>query len=186
MLPEQLQLIKELIQSDSYFADVKIIGADPKTIGTDIAHQIGQLKLSAEVQMVGAGSSSDSTNTAQFDEIYPAVWFYDNRKLNRSGVTSLHLAERFCALVKAQNGFLAENITLNLIEGNCIVFQPSDSSDIVIHSVILKTQGEVGQVISQVATPVITETDGNITMTCATGRRATIFYTLAGPPPPPV
>jgi hypothetical protein len=182
VLTERLTMLRQLAEATPYFNVARIIGADPNSIDSDISQAIGRLKLAMEFQMLGAGTSSNSTNFAQFDEIFPVVLFYENRKLNDTGISSLMLAEQWAALIKAQDGWLvADVVPIDLAEGLCIEYAPEE--DWVIHAVRMHTQGTVDEVeIDQVATPVITETAGNITITCATGPAA-IYYTLDGSAP---
>lgn len=178
-------LIYELIESDEYFADAVLIKEDAKEISNDVDTAVAKLGLCIEVVMIGASLSSNSNNWAEFDEIFPAVIFYEQRTLNSSSKHALDLAEHFCALVKTLGGWLVDDvIPLDLDEGLTIEYVPTNRDGLVQFGVRLKSAGTAEAEFDQVATPVITETDGNITLTCATPG-VVIYYTLDDTDPKP-
>lgn len=192
ILSQLQQQCADRIQSDPAFADVRVLTERIADIESEIERALGPLNeqggktgLVAILLTPTANVNFENVFGPLFDEIKIVVRIVENVPVNQDPNTGTNLpaaeaAERICGLLhhfqpdSANGPVVAQRPAISL--GN----DPNHLS----YDCQFKTSGGLGTVLPQVALPVVTNTGGSISITCATAGAA-IFYSLDGSNPSP-
>ncbi|MDB6022614.1 MAG: hypothetical protein JWQ04_2471 [Pedosphaera sp.] len=181
------QQCADRIQADPLFANVPALTERIADIDSEIARALGPLNgQSGKTGLVAVVLTPTATVHFQnvfgpfFDEIKIVVRVIENVAVNQDPNTGTNVAaadavERICGLLhhfqpEAANGPITSrrpSITLGKDPGY------------LCYECHFRTSGGLSAVPPQVATPVIAESSGTVTLTCATPGAA-MFYTLDG------
>ncbi len=187
VLTQLQQQCADRIQSDPAFADVCVLTEHIADIESEIQRALGPLNeqggktgLVAILLTPTASVNFENVFGPFFDEIKIAVRVIENVPINQDPDSGTNLpaaeaAETICGLLhhfqpdSANGPVVAQRPAITL--GN--------DPNYLSYDCLFQTSGGLTTVLPQAATPVITDTGGSVSITCATAGAA-VFYTLDG------
>ena len=186
------QQCADRLQSDPLFANVPVLTERIKDIQSEIARALGPMNeqggktgLVAILLTPTANVNFENVFGPFFDEVHIVVRVLENVPVNQdtstgTNVAAADAAEKICSLL--------HHFQPDSANGPITAHKPSialgNDPSYLSYDCHFKTSGGLATVPPQAATPVIAESSGTITLTCATAGAA-IFYTLDGSNPMP-
>jgi hypothetical protein len=191
LLRQQRQEIKDRLEALPYFDDITVVIEDQKDIANEIERGLGVLtekggKLGAVVILLTATAQVDSVGDfgPVFSNIQHVVRALEAPTMNRgadgTGKTSSDIIEQ---VIAALHHWTPAAATSPLVCAKQ-TYSVADDPDYPGHDARFECSGTLALVLPQVATPSISEDEGELTLACATAGAA-IFYTTNGKRPNP-
>lgn len=171
--------------ADPYFDDIPVLALNPKETISELQNRINKLAIAGTVVIARLRMTHRNLGGVYFDNIEVQVGFCENRQLNPTGKAVEDICEFAAALL---HDWTPQNLScpLVLMDPSIVEVPPETESDRKkrLLAVRLQAQGGLSVTLPKVATPLMNNAAGTITITCATAGAA-IFYRTDGRQPNP-
>ncbi len=181
------ELIESMLIAEPYFEDISVIRLDRGDIENIIDIAVAKIGICVLIMTPKMTVKNDDT-PGPFFEIQATCEIVENVIVNRAatgtGKAASEVAEMVAATVHLKPAPGDNVLACQSVELTGVGKSGDRQQTTITYAADFKTYGGLALDVNPTATPVITDTTGTISMTCATAG-ASIFYTTNGKNPGP-